>query len=212
MDKQHKSSLARQALQLLELVPARIWFFLVAALVLVLVVLWLLATCKAPVAEKENDGLIDITPQHVQSIRDIGQWEFLSVTDEELVDTMRRGVFFDDHLARIYYGTLRLGIDLGQVREGWLVAHGDTVEVTLPPIGLLDNHFIDEALTRSFHESGKWSAADREDLYRRAHQQMLRQALTPQNLLTARENGEMQVHKMLMAMGFNTITIHFLDE
>ena len=35
---------------------------------------------------------IDITPQQIQSIQRIGQWEFLSVSDEEIADTVRRGL------------------------------------------------------------------------------------------------------------------------
>lgn len=31
------------------------------------------------------------SPTQVESIENIGQWEFLSVSDEELIDTIRRG-------------------------------------------------------------------------------------------------------------------------
>ena len=49
---------------------------------------------------------IDITPEEIRSLRKIGQWEFLSVTTEELVEWHRKGTFSDDHLIRIYSGTL----------------------------------------------------------------------------------------------------------
>ena len=38
------------------------------------------------------DQRIDVTPQQVQSIQSIGQWEFLAINDEELVDTVRKSM------------------------------------------------------------------------------------------------------------------------
>lgn len=38
-----------------------------------------------------RNGNVDITPVQIERIRQIGQWEFLSLSDEELVDTVRRG-------------------------------------------------------------------------------------------------------------------------
>ena len=59
-----------------------------------------------------TDSEIDVTPTQIVSIKAIGEWEFLSVSAEELVDTVRKGLFSNDELARIYFGTLRLGIDM----------------------------------------------------------------------------------------------------
>ena len=58
---------------------------------------------------------VTLTPAQIQSIRDIGQWEFLSVDDEDLFDTMRPGILFDDHLVCIYRGTLRLGLAMKEL-------------------------------------------------------------------------------------------------
>ena len=128
---------------------------------------------------------------------------------EELVDTVRKGLFSDDHLVRIYYGTLRLGIDLSKAKKGWIKTQGDSVMVTLPKIGLLDKDFIDEARTKAFYESGRWTAADREALYRKAHRQMIAHCLTPENLRCAQDNADQQFRKMLKAMGFNYVCIDF---
>ena len=89
---------------------------------------------------------IDITPTQIRSIEQIGKWSFLEISDEEIVDTIRRGFFSDDELVRIYYGTLRLGIDTRQAHEGWIAMRGDTLCATLPPVKLLDNDFIDDAI------------------------------------------------------------------
>lgn len=180
------------------------------ALVAFILVFWWLAF-----AEKDNhlelgvNSDINITPQQIQLIKDIGEWEFLSVSNEELVDTVRKGLFSDDHLVRIYYGTLRLGIDLSKAKKGWIKTQGDSVMVTLPKIGLLDKDFIDEARTKAFYESGRWTAADREALYRKANRQMRAHCLTPENLRCAQDSADQQFRKMLKAMGFNYVSIDF---
>lgn len=154
---------------------------------------------------------IDLTPTQIQSIEAIGEWEFLSISNEELVDTVRKGLLRDDQLVRIYYGTLRLGINMRQAGPHWITTEGDTVRAVLPKVGLLDKNFIDEARTKSFFESGRWTAKDREALYRKAYRQMLKRCLTPTNLQTARENAEAQFEKMLRAMGFKHVVIRFED-
>ncbi len=134
------------------------------------------------------------------------------MSDEELVDTVRRGLLRNDELVRIYYGTLRLGINLHQAKPGWLTAHGDTLTARLPAIGLLDQDFIDEARTRSFYETGRWSAADREALYRKAYRMMLSHCLTPANLRSAQDNADAQLRSMFSAMGYKNIVIRFENE
>ena len=128
-----------------------------------------------------------------------------------MVDTIRHGFFSDDRLTRIYYGTMRLGVNLKQVEPGWIVARGDTIDITLPPIGLLDRDFIDEARTRSFFESGKWMPKDREAMLQRAYHRMLRRGLTPQNLQNAKENGDIQVRQVLQSMGFQQVKIQYKE-
>ena len=72
-----------------------------------------------------TDDSIELTPTQIQSIKDIGEWEFLAISTEEMVDTIRKGIFTDDELVRIYYGTLRLGVNMHQVEPGWIQTSGD---------------------------------------------------------------------------------------
>ena len=141
---------------------------------------------------------IDNTPTIVAQMREIGQWEFLAISDEELVDTVRRGFFSDDELARIYYGTLRIGIDFSRFDETWIVKEGDSLKLDLPPVALLDEDFLDETRTRPFFESGKWNNADRKAMADRARQAMRQRCLTKQNLDLAQRNAEQQVRLFLM--------------
>ena len=167
---------------------------------MVLVVIFMVWTCNGVKNSSLSLGVsekIDCTPNIVDRMRAIGQWEFLTVSDEELIDTVRKGFFSDDELVRIYYGKLRLGIDLSDCSEDWIKQKGDTIYVTIPEIRLLDQNFIDEARTKSFFESGKWSNADRQAMYDRARERMIWRCMNPENKKVARENAVEQVQKML---------------
>ena len=181
-------------------------YIAVAVLALILGI-WLILSVKKTEISVDVDQKINITPEQIESIKAIGEWEFLSIADEEMVDTLRKGIFSDDHLVRIYYGTVRLGINMHQVGPEWIKASGDSIEVTLPKIGLLDRNFIDEARTKSFHESGRWKPADREALYRKAYQKMLKHCLTRENIHSAQVNGEAQFRHMMQAMGYEHVLI-----
>ena len=186
--------------------------FIVVALTLIalsVVVYKLLNIAEETSITVENDKRIDITPEHIESIKAIGEWEFLSVSDEEMIDTVRRGIFSDDHLVRIYYGTMRLGINMHHVKSEWIKVSGDSITMILPAISLLDRDFIDEARTRSFFESGRWTNADRETMYKRAQTRMLRQGMTTANINSARNNADTQIRNMLKSMGFKHIIIRF---
>ena len=182
------------------------------ALVVVLLIMgffWLKNLTKNDHINFGPDEDIDITPTQIQSIKAIGEWEFLSVSAEELVDTTRRRLLMKDELARIYYGTLRLGVDMHQVKPGWIKTSGDSITMTLPAIGLLDKDFIDEARTSPFYESGSWTAEDREILFKKAYRMMTQHCLTKENLQAAEANGQEQFRNMLQSMGYKHVKITF---
>ena len=185
--------------------------YLFVAIVALCLVIWLTVSFKKTEVSVDVDQKINVTPEQIESIKAIGEWEFLSIADEEMVDTMRKGIFSDDHLVRIYYGTVRLGINMHQVEPGWISASGDSIEVTLPKIGLLDRDFIDEARTKSFHESGRWKAADREAMYRKAYKKMLKRCVTPENIKSAKHNGEEQFRQIMKSMGYEHIAIKWIE-
>ena len=169
-------------------------------------VYWMLNSNTASLSAKER---VELSPTQIESIKAIGQWEFLSISDEEIVDTVRHGFFGDDELVRIYRGTLRLGIDLNDTEDGWLRADGDTLRVLLPDVKLLDEHFLDEASARSFYESGTWSQSDRKALANKARRKMLARCLTPANIASAEQNATAQFHQLLRSMGFQNVSIRF---
>lgn len=170
---------------------------------------WLRGATKNNYIDFGTSEAIDLTPTQIQSMKAIGEWEFLSVSTEELVDTVRKGIFSDDELVRIYYGTLRLGVNMQKVGDDWIQTSGDSITLTLPKIELLDKEFIDEARTKSFYERGSWKPADRDALYQKAYRQMLSHSMTKENLQAAEANASQQMHDIMRALGFQHVSITF---
>lgn len=160
--------------------------------------------------KEEPNGKISVTPTQIKSVKETGEWEFLTIDVEELADTTAtRLIGSDRRLTRIYYGTLRLGIDLRKAADDWVKMDGDTVDVTLPHIIMLDKDFIDEAKTKAFYESGTWDQASRETLYQQARRKMLSRCLTTENINIAQLNAVEQMTKLFQAMGYPYVDVHF---
>lgn len=196
------------------LMPLRALLIKALLIVVLVVVVVLVArhyinkvSSTSTMTEVVKDEKIDITPSQIRSIEQIGEWSFLEINDEELIDTVRHGFFSDDEFVRIYYGTLRLGINLKEAHEGWLAMQNDTLCAILPPVRLLDNNFIDETRTRSFIETGKWTHHDRKAMYNRAVQRMRRRCLTKKNYQSARDNARVQFEQMLRSMGYDKVRV-----
>ena len=170
---------------------------------------WLRGATKNNYIDFGTSEAIDLTPTQIQSMKAIGEWEFLSVSTEELVDTVRKGIFSDDELVRIYYGTLRLGVNMQKVGDDWIQTSGDSITLTLPKIELLDKEFIDEARTKSFYERGSWKPVDRDALYQKAYRQMLSHSMTKENLQAAEANASQQMHDIMRALGYQHVSITF---
>ena len=182
---------------------------LVIVVLLIAGFFWLRGATKNNYIDFGTSEAIDLTPTQIQSMKAIGEWEFLSVSTEELVDTVRKGIFSDDELVRIYYGTLRLGVNMQKVGDDWIQTSGDSITLTLPKIELLDKEFIDEARTKSFYERGSWKPVDRDALYQKAYRQMLSHSMTKENLQAAEANASQQMHDIMRALGYQHVSVTF---
>ena len=205
--KTRKGSMAAGVLKNL----GRLKFAVIAAIVLLAVIsaAYLVRSCRDNSMTTVVNDKINITPTQVRAMKEIGEWEFLSMEEEAVIDTTRRELFDTDELIRIYSGTLRLGIDLAEAKDDWLTVTGDTLTVTLPRVKLLDEDFIDEAKTQSFFETGTWNDAAREAMYQRAKEKMKRRCLTKENITSAKNNAEKQFFQMFKAMGFKFVVVRF---
>ena len=152
---------------------------------------------------------IDVSPEEIRKIKDIGQWEFLAIRTEELAELDEQALLGDKQLAKIYTGTVRIGIDMKKAPDDWFTAKGDTAVLHLPAVELLDNNFIDEAQTKAFYEKGTWRPEDKNKLYAIAHRKMLARCLTIDNLRAARQQASAQFDQIFFAFGYKYVIINY---
>lgn len=152
---------------------------------------------------------IDVSPEEIRKIKDIGQWEFLAIRTEELAELDEQALLGDKQLAKIYTGTVRIGIDMKKAPDDWFTAKGDTAVLHLPAVELLDNNFIDEAQTKAFYEKGTWRPEDKNKLYAIAHRKMLARCLTVENLRAARQQASAQFDQIFFAFGYKYVIINY---
>lgn len=157
----------------------------------------------------EKNKQINATPEALRRIKDIGQWEFLSIEAEELVEANEMGILSHKQMAKIYTGTLRIGLDFRQLTSDWYSSKGDTAYLHLPRLRLLDTHFIDETRTKDFYTKGSWTAEDREALYKQAQRKMIGRVLTPDNFYRARKNATKSIAQLFSTLGFKQIYIRY---
>ncbi len=191
--------------------------FLYAAVIVVCVAfIKVLDTCKeigenvsVKVATEKPE--IEKTAVRVGTLKEIGEWEFLSIRCDEIVDSVRKGFIKDDALTRVYHGTLRLGVNMKSITKKSISydKKADSLTVTLPKVTLLDKKFIDEAMTDSYFETGKWSEKERKAMLKKAEARMKKRALTEENLKRAEDNGRAAAEKMFLAMGYKKVVVKF---
>lgn len=155
------------------------------------------------------DKPIAQSPEEIVYLRSIGQWEFLSVESEELVERHHTGLMSDRDLICIYRGTLHIGVDLRKLPEDWVEVKGRNAIVHLPQPSLLDENFLDESRTTVFMEQGLFRAEEREAMIAEAKNKMKQRTLSTDNLSIARRNAESQVQKLFLAMGYEDVIVEF---
>lgn len=170
---------------------------------------WWLMKKASPSVSIERTSHIDKTPEEITRIRQIRQWEFLSVSTEEMVDTTQKSFWGNKVLCRIYTGTLRIGINMDKATDDWCTVKDSVVTLKLPAVNLLDERFIDEARTRSFYEKGDWDSSVQDALYHKAEELMKQRALNPENLRQAEANGRETFTRIFQAAGYKKIEIYF---
>lgn len=178
------------------------WFWVVLA---ILFFLYLFLTKT----EEKKEPEIGNTTTQITSMKEIEEWEFLTIHLEELVDTIVVRKFNNLRSTKIYKGNARLGIDMKKCGKNWAVCKENSANITLPPIELIDKEIIDETQTQTFYEEGKISATIKNEMRSRAKREMKKKALKKENLQAAEQNAQAQFKKIFSALGYQDITIKF---
>ena len=68
------------------------FLLILISVVVIVAVAYIIFSVKDSNIEVTDSTTVEITPSQIESIRAIGEWEFLTVNDEELVDTIDKGL------------------------------------------------------------------------------------------------------------------------
>lgn len=159
-----------------------------------------------------NDAVekpIEQSPEEIKRLQAIGQWEFLSVEAEELVERHYSGLMSERDLVCIYRGTLRIGVDMRKLPSDWVEMKERSAILHLPQPSLLDENFLDESRTTVFFEQGVFRPEERDAMRTEAKDKMKKRAMTAENLSIARRNAEAQFQKLFLAMGYEDVVVEF---
>ena len=159
-----------------------------------------------------NDAVekpIEQSPEEIVRLQAIGQWEFLSVEAEELVERHYSGLMSERDLVCIYRGTLRIGVDMRKLPSDWVEMKERSAILHLPQPSLLDEDFLDESRTTVFFERGIFRPEERDAMRTEAKEKMKKRAMTAENLSIARRNAEAQFQKLFLAMGYEDVVVEF---
>lgn len=159
-----------------------------------------------------NDAVekpIEQSPEEIVRLQAIGQWEFLSVEAEELVERHYSGLMSERDLVCIYRGTLRIGVDMRKLPSDWVEMKERSAILHLPQPSLLDENFLDESRTTVFFEQGVFRPEERDAMRTEAKDKMKKRAITAENLSIARRNAEAQFQKLFLAMGYEDVVVEF---
>lgn len=159
-----------------------------------------------------NDAVekpIEQSPEEILRLQAIGQWEFLSVEAEELVERHYSGLMSERDLVCIYRGTLRIGVDMRKLPSDWVEMKERSAILHLPQPSLLDENFLDESRTTVFFEQGVFRPEERDAMRTEAKDKMKKRAMTTENLSIARRNAEAQFQKLFLAMGYEDVVVEF---
>ena len=159
-----------------------------------------------------NDAVekpIEQSPEEIVRLQAIGQWEFLSVESEELVERHYSGLMSERDLVCIYRGTLRIGVDMRKLPADWVEMKERSAILHLPQPSLLDENFLDESRTTVFFEQGVFRPEERDAMRTEAKDKMKQRAMTAENLSIARRNAEAQFQKLFLAMGYEDVVVEF---
>lgn len=187
----------------------------VVCLIVMVAVLYMCHAAKSVTAGHQTEVVVTPTPVNLDSIRAIGQWAFLTVEMDEVVDTVDRGLFSSDRISVAYHGTLHYGINVAEARPGWVTIVGDTaVTVVLPPVKLLDDRFLDERNVKVYEGRDDMDFINkptvRAALVRKAKAAMIRRGR--ENIPEARGKAETEVRRIFSQHGYKKIVVSFEDD
>ncbi len=182
----------------------------IATILIILAMVIIIIAVSLPSGSGTN---YTVGPLSVRSLMKTEQLKVLSVHKEILASQRRKskGLFKDkeEKIYVIYPATLQFGFDLAKADTNSIVRHGDSVDVVLPPVTILnrDGKAVDEADKRTAIEEGTWSAAEMTLLRERAEAMMLRNCEYDSCYAKAERTARFMMASMMRNMGVEHFSV-----
>ncbi len=154
----------------------------------------------------------EISTITVQDISAVSELKIMTIYKEILVGCRKQGDLMgltEYKIYAIYPAKLQLGFDLSRCKNDWLVQHGDSTFVTLPPIEILnkDNNYVDEANRRVPIQTGKWNGQEMNSLRDEANRRMINQCTNEGCWEQATKLGKEVIADLLETLGCRNVVV-----
>lgn len=164
---------------------------------------------------KSQPVVIDETPVLIKQINDLAQLVTISFYDEIVMDSSKpknlpsfpglRPV--PDHIVLLAKGTVLAGIDLKKLDSGKVFVLKDSVNIELPPAGIL-NTIINPSNFEVFDEEGNWSANQVLQIKQRMINKIRQRAIENNALSKADARAREVLERFLRSAGFRQVTFN----
>lgn len=160
---------------------------------------------------KESDNLkIDKTPLVIEETKKISEFTATHFFEDMVIKKERvdsgRIINTHDELVIIAHGKVRAGVNLANIKEGDISAHGDTISLKLPQAEIFDV-IVNPSNYEIFVEDGKWQHEEVTEALVNAKKQIEADALESGILENARKSSISKLTELYKALGFNTVDI-----
>lgn len=160
---------------------------------------------------KESDNLkIDKTPLAIEETKKISEFTATHFFEDMVIKKERvdsgRIINTHDELVIIAHGKVRAGVNLANIKEGDISAHGDTISLKLPQTEIFDV-IVNPSNYEIFVEDGKWQHEEVTEALVNAKKQIEADALESGILENARKSSISKLTELYKALGFNTVDI-----
>lgn len=193
-------------------------YYAVLVVLAIMAIIVLFFVGKAVVATSAVDvkaeKRVEMTPAVIDSLRAIKQWELAVVPVKTVVDTVERkwmGIV-KNLISKKYEGRISIGVDLQKVSSISYTVNGDTINLVVSDVCVLDSNFIDETKTevlRSDNDDFERRKEVRRDMLERARQKMLSEGVSPLVFADCRRRAASELTERFRCIGYSSVSVVF---
>ena len=132
--------------------------------------------------------------------------QFFQNAKEKLTGTAAKVTRSSNEIVLIGKGKVRAGFDLSNMTKEDIVVHGDTLDVSLPPVKIFDL-IMNPSDFDTEYEQGKWSHELLRPIKEQAKEKLEKDAIECGLLDNAKESGVTKLTELFKAFGFTVVNV-----